>query len=316
MGSLMLGPIVAGAMSASVGWRQFWWLFVGMLVLSLAMVIFMFPETKYHRVHHEHHESVATSSKSSDQTNLKGGAGAMTIEMADLDKTTTNNDLKPTPTAARDPYLGRGKPSKAQWGLYQLSPRPLHDLAISFWIPWKMLAFPIVEFASFVISWSCSSFLTLNLTQSQAFGAPPYNFKPGAVGFLNFAVLVGAFIGLATAGPLSDFVSARATRRNNGIREPEMRLPAMIPYVIIMMIGNFVVAFGYEHHWDWKVIVFIGYTAAGIQVAALPAIVTTYAIDSYKPVAGSLMVSATINKNVWGYVFSVFITPWIESTLR
>jgi len=67
-----------------------------------------------------------------------------------------------------------------------------------------------------------------------------------------------------------------------------------------MIIGNIVVAFGYEHQWNWKAIVFIGYTAAGIQVAALPAIVTTYAIDSYKPVAGSLMVSATINKNVWG----------------
>jgi hypothetical protein len=40
-------------------------------------------------------------------------------------------------------------------------------------------------------------------------------------------------------------------------------------------------------------------------------LVTTYAIDSYKPVAGSLLVSVTINKNVWGYGFSVFITPWI-----
>ena len=44
---------------------------------------------------------------------------------------------------------------------------------------------------------------------------------------VNFAILIGAFIGLATAGPFSDWVSARATKKNNGIREPEMRLPAM-----------------------------------------------------------------------------------------
>jgi len=193
-------------------------MFVGMLVLSLAMIVFMFPETKYHRVHHEHHDSVVDSTSSLPNVS-KGGAGATTFEMADLNRTTTSNDLKHVPTAARDPYLGKGTPSKAQWGLYQLSPRPLADLAVSFWTPWKMLAFPIVEFASFVISWSCSSFLTLNLTQSQVFGAPPYNFKPGAVGLLNFAVLVGAFIGLATAGPLSDWVSMRATRANGGIRE-------------------------------------------------------------------------------------------------
>ena len=82
---------------------------------------------------------------------------------------------------------------------------------------------------------------------------------------MNFAIVVGAIIGLATAGPLSDWVSARATKRNGGILEPEMRLPAMskylepllhtndmlilkfaVPYVLIMILGNFVVAFGYQ----------------------------------------------------------------------
>lgn len=60
-----------------------------------------------------------------------------------------------------------------------------------------------------------------------------------------------------------------------------------------------------------QIIVIIGYTCLGIQVAALPAIASTYAVDSYKPVAGSVFVSITINKNVWGYGFSRFITPWI-----
>jgi MFS family permease len=107
-------------------------------------------------------------------------------------------------------------------------------------------------------------------------------------GFFNFAILIGALIGLATAGPLSDWVSDRATKKNNGIREPEMRLPAMIPYVCIMILGNFIVAFGYEKKWPWEAIVIIGYTCAGIQVSAIPAIATTYSVDSYKPVAGSL----------------------------
>jgi len=47
-------------------------------------------------------------------------------------------------------------------------------------------------------------------------------------------------------------------------------------------------------------------------VAALPAITSTYAVDSYKPVAGSIFVAITVNKNVWGYGFSKFITPWSE----
>lgn len=90
-----------------------------------------------------------------------------------------------------------------------------------------------------------------------------------------------------------------------------MRLVAMIPYVIIMVIGNIIVAVGYQNSWPWQVIVILGYTAAGIQVAALPAIASTYAVDSYKPVTGSIFVSITINKNLWGYGFSKFVTPWI-----
>src|SRR5450755_2722703 len=115
------------------------------------------------------------------------------------------------------------------------------------------MAFPIVEFAAFVVSWSASSFLTINLTQAQNFAAPPYNFSSQAVGFTNFALLVGSLLGLATNGRLSDWIAARATRKNRGIREPEMRLPTLIPYVCIMLLGNFVVAFGYQHKWDWKV---------------------------------------------------------------
>lgn len=89
-----------------------------------------------------------------------------------------------------------------------------------------------------------------------------------------------------------------------------MRLPAMIPFVIIMVFGNIITAIGYQDHWSWPIIVVLGYASAGIQVAALPSIASTYAIDCYKPVTGPLMVAITVNKNVWGYGMGKFITPW------
>jgi hypothetical protein len=73
------------------------------------------------------------------------------------------------------------------------------------WIPWKLFVFPIVEFSAFVVSWSCSSFLTINLTQAQNFLAPPYLYNSEEIGFFNFAILIGALIGLFTAGPFSDW---------------------------------------------------------------------------------------------------------------
>lgn len=164
-----------------------------------------------------------------------------------------SNKLSPAKTAERDPYLGKGTPSKQQFKLFQPNAHPFRSILLDLYIPWKLFLFPIVEFSSFVVSWSASCFLTLNLTQSQVFNAPPYEFSSQSIGFMNFAVLVGALIGLFTNGVLSDWIAMKLTLRNRGIREPEMRLVALIPYVIIMLLGNFIVAFGYEYKWPWEV---------------------------------------------------------------
>lgn len=237
MGSLMVGPIIAGSMALHVGWRSFWWFNTALIAVSLLMTVFMFPETKWHRLHpteminnaaKETKASPTESGENIDTNNpTNGDAEKASGEITRISTTNTTLDLSKQATAERDPYLGKGTPSKQQWKLWQPNAHPFKAILLDLWIPWRLFAFPIVEFAAFVISWSCSSFLTINLTQSQNFAAPPYNFNSQSIGFMNFAILAGAFIGLATAGPLSDWVSARATRKNGGIREPEMRLPAM-----------------------------------------------------------------------------------------
>ncbi|OJD18177.1 hypothetical protein AJ78_01790 [Emergomyces pasteurianus Ep9510] len=304
-GALVVSPVISGSMAYNIHWRHFWWLNVGLLGFVLVLLIFLFPETRWHR---SHPKDLATRNKGAENE-------AIAVEPDSADASSRKLSTEPEIDNERmdkDPYLGRGKPSLQQFRLFRMVEHPVKSLLLDFWIPWKLHLFPIVHLAAFIVSWSASVFLVVNVTQSQLFAAPPYNFNSQTVGFFNFAVIVGTGIGLATNGYLSDWISMRATRKNRGIREPEMRLPAMIPYVIIMIIGNFVVAFGYEHKWDWKIIVIIGYTAIGIQVAALPAIASTYAVDSYKPIAGSIFVTITVNKNLWGYGLSEFITPWTQ----
>ncbi|ODH42447.1 hypothetical protein ACO22_01192 [Paracoccidioides brasiliensis] len=306
-GALVVSPVISGPMAYHLHWRYFWWLNVGILGLVLVLLIFLFPETRWHRLHPN--EIHARNNTSSEKANIN-----ITANSADTSPqaASTLEHVVETEDTDKDPYLGKGKPSMQQFRAFRVTENPLKALLYDFWIPWKLHLYPIVHLAAFIVSWSASVFLVVNVTQSQNFAAPPYNFNSQTVGFFNCAVLVGACIGLVTNGPLSDWVSMRATKKNRGIREPEMRLPAMIPYVIVMIVGNFVVAFGYEYKWNWKVIVIIGYTAIGIQVAALPAIASTYAVDSYKPVAGSIFVTITVNKNLWGYGLAEFITPWTQ----
>ncbi|KAH6673419.1 major facilitator superfamily domain-containing protein [Halenospora varia] len=146
--------------------------------------------------------------------------------------------------------------------------------------------------------------------QYLAFAAPPYNWPPGSVGFANFALVVGGVVGLAVAGPWSDWVIIRATKKNNGVREPEMRLAALYPFIASALIGLTIVGVGFDRHWPWQVIIVLGFGLVGVQVVSIPTIAVTYAIDCYKPIAGQIMVISTVCKNTFGFGMTYYYNDW------
>jgi len=111
------------------------------------------------------------------------------------------------------------------------------------------------------------------------------------------------------------------------VREAEMRLWSLIPYIAILIIGmtvslpprehlaldtnvHQVAAVGYQRHWPWQAIVIVGYGFVGVEVVSIPAIVISYAIDAYKNLPGQIMVSATIVKNTFGFGMIFFFNDW------
>lgn len=170
MGVVMVAPVISGAMAEHVGWRSFWWLNTALLSLSTVLVIFMFPETKWHRVYPSDNSTGALFNEPTEKSTTVDDSQS---DAAGLDV--------PTPPA-KESQVGKGKPSKEQWKPYSTNPRPARSLALALWVPCKLFAFPIVVFAGFVVSWSCSSFLMTNLIQSQAFGAAPYNWSSQSIG--------------------------------------------------------------------------------------------------------------------------------------
>jgi len=266
--SLMIGPILGGAMAENVGWRNFWWLYVALNAVALLCCVFLLPETRFHRpMGYAEGKRLTTRDRPGNggekivtETGVatadgKGVAavvnanGITNVVTDDTEKAPLDQQLSPIPSSS-SLFLGHGRPSRQQWALWQPF---IGNLVSEFLLPWKLLLFPIVALAAFTVSWSASAFLMLNLTQSQVFAAPPYNFSSQTVGFFNFATLAGALAGLCTAGPLSDYVAEVLTRRNGGVREPEMRLLTAVPYVAVMIVGNVIVAVGYEKKWPWEV---------------------------------------------------------------
>lgn len=196
-------------MATHVGWRNFWWLNVALLGLSFLMVLFMFPETKWHRIHPDDEKDINPPGNNQDAHENRKTSSLQHVDK--LNSPLAEQNLEHIATAERDPWLGRGAPNKQQWKLFQSNAHPFKSILLDLWLPWKLFAFPIAEFASFVVSWSCSSFLTLNLTQTQAFAAPPYSWSSQSIGkcvFVGFAVTCTDSV--KQASPTSQFSSERS----------------------------------------------------------------------------------------------------------
>lgn len=64
-----------------------------------------------------------------------------------------------------------------------------------------------------------------------------YHLTAPNVNLVYIAPLIGAVLGELAGGPFSDFVVRRLTRRNHGQRRPEMRLHAMYPALVCIVVG-------------------------------------------------------------------------------
>ncbi|KAH8884984.1 serine/threonine kinase 16 [Thozetella sp. PMI_491] len=207
--------------------------------------------------------------------------------------------------------ISDGRPSKKQFGLFQAVDRAaMRALVLHVVTPIRIFFFPIIFWSAMSMGAAANALLCVNLLQSQALSAPPYNFTPQNVGFANFALVVGGIIGLTVAGPWSDWIAMRATKKNGGIREPEMRLPSLIPFVAAVVVGMTVVGAGLQNGWPWESVIIVGFGLVGFIVVSIPTLCTTYAIDCYKPIAGQIMVISTVCKNTFGFGMSYYINNW------
>lgn len=280
-----------------------------MTLFNFVTLLLFFPETKFQRPDHTQSGLPYPAIASAQVTECK-------VDCEEVEGDTVGRHC------AGPPMASRGRPSAAQFRLWQ-SPDPQWKAFLfrDVFTPIYVFVFPIILWAGLNVAGPANVLLYWNLTQSPVLSAPPYKFTPSAVGYSNFAFVVGGIIGLVTAGPLSDWVAIKATNRNNGIREAEMRLPALIPFFLTTVVGIVIGGVGYDRQWDWPVVLVVGYGLSGLCVTAVPTIAIAYAIDCYRPISGEIMVVATVIKNTCGFAMSYWVSPlaaregWIPPTM-
>lgn len=129
-------------------------------------------------------------------------------------------------------------------------------------------------------------------------------FNSGDQGLIFISPFIGSLFGTYLCGPLADRIANWATKRNHGIREPEMRLPACAIAVALVFFGALIASLTYNAttHWSGPIIGF-GILSAGAQMGATLAM--AYSLDCHKEV--SLLL---INLHIHTDQFSFLENSW------
>ena len=227
------------------------------------------PETKYHR--------------SPIPVAVESATPVTELEAEKIAEPSARQHLESHQISNRDisvrSLICQGRPSKSQFNLIQRPDKHWKRFLVRDLVtPIHVFLFPIILWAGLNVAGPANVLLLWNLTESTVFSGPPYDFSPGSVGYTNFAFVVGGIIGVLTAGPISDWVATKLTIRNKGVREAEMRLPAMIPFCLLTLIGTIIGSIGYQRHWSWPIILVLGYGLTGLSVTTVPTIAIAYAV--------------------------------------
>ncbi|PYH92412.1 MFS transporter [Aspergillus ellipticus CBS 707.79] len=274
------GIIISGLVAISHSWRAIYWVGCGLVGGLLIVVVFFFPETAFRRVGNP------------DGVSPDKHAEHLEGTVADA-------------ISGRKSYLQ----SIRFWSGETYTDESLWRMFIR---PFGLILLPPIFWATIVMSVTIGFLVAVTSNFANAFGTV-YGFAAWQSGLCFIAGMIGCLLGTFAGGPFSDWVADYLTKRNNGIREPEMRLPAIIPSVIAAPLALILYGFGIGRGWHWTVPT-IGLGLLSFAISQGTNVSFVYCIDSYRPVAGEVAVTQLAFKSCLGFLLSFYTNPWIDES--
>jgi hypothetical protein len=114
-----------------------------------------------------------------------------------------------------------------------------------------------------------------------------YDFKPWQTGLCFIAAIFGALFGIFCGGALGDMTADFFTKRNHGIREPEMRLPAIMLSLVTTPLALLLYGAGIQYKLHW-ICPTMGLALLNFSIVQATNVALVYTIDSYRPIAGEV----------------------------
>ncbi len=242
------GIIIAGLVTITHSWRYIYYIATALIGALTILVVLTLPETSFVR-------SPDGQSNSIEPKTVEKVTQELRVELAEHGIAEHAAAAKHEQAVNKSSNQSKPEPSKK--GL--LSSLSLFSGTYTDESLWKMtyrpvilLALPTVLWATLVMSVTIGFLVAISSNFASAFQAT-YGFKSWQSGLCFISGLIGTMFGILGGGWFSDWVADFFTRRNNGIREPEMRLPAMTLALISSPLALVLYGCGIEYQWHWIV---------------------------------------------------------------
>lgn len=116
--------------------------------------------------------------------------------------------------------------------------------------PLALILLPPVLWGALVMSVTIGFLVAVTSNVSPAYETA-YGFQPYQTGLCFFAAIIGSLLGIYAGGHFGDWTADYLTKRNNGTREPEMRLPAIAISLITTPLALVLYGVGIQYKLHW-----------------------------------------------------------------
>ncbi|KAI9343299.1 major facilitator superfamily domain-containing protein [Zopfochytrium polystomum] len=139
-----------------------------------------------------------------------------------------------------------------------------------------------------------------------------YHQAVGISGLHFISLGLGMFVGSLGSAPFMQKIYLRLRDQNDGVGEPEFRLPVAIPFAFVLPISLFLYGWSAQNTLHW-ILPDLGIFLFGMSFSVPFLIITIYLVDAYRRYSASAMAAASVLRSIFGFAFPLFATTMYDS---